>query len=129
MGQKVAPQEVEAVLLAHPAVQDACVFRVLHSRLGEAVAAAVVLRSRGSVQEGELRQYVAARLAYYKVPHQILFVESIPRNEMGKVRRDDMSQYFGHLLETEFVAPVTEAEITLARIWSEVLGRSPGRPK
>jgi acyl-CoA synthetase (AMP-forming)/AMP-acid ligase II/acyl carrier protein len=120
-GQKVAPQEVEAVLTAHPAVRDACVFSVFHSRLGEAVAAAVVLKENAAVQERDLRQFVSSRLIPFKVPQQILFAASIPRNHLGKVQRSAVAEHFAGLLQRPFVAPESEVEVALAEIWSEVL--------
>ena len=123
-GQKVAPPEVEAVLLAHPAVREACVFGVAHSSLGEAVVAAVVVRDGAEPTEKDLRRFASEKLAQFKVPQQILRVASLPRNAQGKVPRPEMGARFGHLLRKEFADPETATEIALAGIWSEVL-RSP----
>jgi acyl-CoA synthetase (AMP-forming)/AMP-acid ligase II len=82
-GHNVAPGEVEAALYEHPAVIEAAVAGVAHAVLGEDVAAWVVLRDDLSVEE--LRAFLLARLADYKVPRRITVVDVLPRNESGKV--------------------------------------------
>ena len=67
-GQKVAPAEVEQALLGHPDVVDAAAFSVPHRRLGEDVAAAVVLRQDAKVNAHSLRDFARERLARFKVP-------------------------------------------------------------
>lgn len=123
-GQKVSPQEVEAVLLSHPAVREACAFGAHHKRLGEAVVVAIVLKDSCQMSEREIRQYIAEKLIYYKVPQQVVFVDTLPKNSMGKVQRAGLSEKLVPLLQAEFSAPETEIEITVAKIWSEVLGLS-----
>ncbi|MHB9026167.1 MAG: AMP-binding protein [Armatimonadota bacterium] len=92
-GEKIAPFEVERVLLDHPAVARAVAFGVPHPQLGETVAAAVV--PRAAVTAGELRDFAAARLAYFKVPAPILLVEELPANPMGKLSRAALAAYYG----------------------------------
>ena len=120
-GQKVSPQEVEAAFLSHPAAGDCCVFSVPHPRLGEAVVAAVVLTDGFDVTERDIRQYIAEKIAYYKVPQQVVFVEAIPKNSMGKAQRLDAYNAFIHLFKAEYIAPETEFEIKVAGVWKEVL--------
>src|SRR5262249_49001678 len=67
-GEKIAPQEVDNVLLDHPAVAQAVTFAMPHVRLGEEVAAAVVLHPQAVATDSDLRQFAAARLAAFKVP-------------------------------------------------------------
>lgn len=86
-GENVAPQEVEAVLVEHPAVAEAGVFGRPHPAWGEAVVAAVVLRTGAHVGEAELRAHCAARLAGFKVPKEIVFAADLPRTRSGKLRR------------------------------------------
>ena len=92
-GMKVFPQEVEAVLRAHPAVQDACVFRFPHRRLGD-VPHAHVVRDRAYAAfseaslESELREFCRARLASHKIPECLLFVDRLTRTASGKLIRD-----------------------------------------
>jgi O-succinylbenzoic acid--CoA ligase len=87
-GENVAPAEVEAALLAHPAVADAGVFGRPDPEWGEAVTASVVLRS--PAEPHELREWVAGRLARFKVPKAIEPVAELPRNPSGKLLRRDL---------------------------------------
>jgi O-succinylbenzoic acid--CoA ligase len=86
-GENVAPAEVEAVLLAHPAVADAGVFGQPDPDWGEALVAAVVLRQGVAVATDELREFCASRLAGYKVPKRIEVADALPRTESGKLLR------------------------------------------
>jgi O-succinylbenzoic acid--CoA ligase len=87
-GENVAPAEVEAVLLEHPAVADAGVFARPHPEWGEAVTARVVLRSEAS--ERELRAWAGERLAGFKVPKTIEVSEALPRTASGKLLRREL---------------------------------------
>jgi acyl-CoA synthetase (AMP-forming)/AMP-acid ligase II len=84
-GMNVYANDVEAVLLAHPAVLEAAVVGVPHDVLGEDVAAFVALRPGEGQSIDELREFAAERLAGYKVPRQITLVAELPRNAGGKV--------------------------------------------
>ncbi|MFN7999024.1 MAG: AMP-binding protein [Bryobacteraceae bacterium] len=86
-GKKVAPNEVESVLAAHPAVAEAAAFAVPHRTLGEDVAAAVVLNPGETLTEIELRRFAAMHLAAFKRPRRIAFVDRIPRSATGKPKR------------------------------------------
>ena len=84
-GFQVAPAEIEAVLHGHPSVEDCAVFGVPDVANGEAIVAAV--KGAGSVDTDELVALVADRLASYKRPSQVIFVDEIPRLPSGKVLR------------------------------------------
>jgi O-succinylbenzoic acid--CoA ligase len=84
-GENVYPAEVEAVLLAHPAVAEAAVFAVSDAEWGHGVAAAVVLREPVGVEE--LQGFCRERLASFKVPKRVHVHEGLPRNASGKVLR------------------------------------------
>ena len=84
-GEKIAPREIDEVLLQHPAVGEAVAFGVPHERWGEEVAAAVVLK--GDVSEKELLAFARERLADYKLPKRLFIVEQIPRTATGKIQR------------------------------------------
>ncbi len=73
-GEKVAPVEVDEVLMDHPAVHQALTFAMPHDKLGEDVAAAVVLSEGATVSERELQDFANARLAAFKVPRKIVIV-------------------------------------------------------
>jgi o-succinylbenzoate---CoA ligase len=86
-GENVAPAEVEAALLEHPAVADAAVHPRAHPEWGEAVVATVVLRGGDVATPDELRAHCAARVAGFKVPKVIEFTDVLPRTPSGKLLR------------------------------------------
>ena len=88
-GEKIAPREIDEVLLQHPAVSEAVAFGTPHERWGEEVAAAVVLRE--TVSEKELLGFARERLADYKVPSRLFIVETIPRTATGKIQRRNVA--------------------------------------
>ncbi len=89
-GENVAPAEVEAVLLEHPAIADAAVFGRADAEWGEAIVASVVLHAGALAGAEELRSHCAARLARFKVPKAVRFTERLPRTETGKLRRGEL---------------------------------------
>lgn len=89
---KVHPREVEEALAEHPDVVEAAVFGLPDADLGEAVAAAVVLRPGAPRDAGALTAFCRERLASYKKPRSIRFVASLPRNAMGKVLKDRLAR-------------------------------------
>ena len=88
-GENVAPAEVEAVLMEHPAVADAGVYARADPEWGEAVTARVVLRA--AAEPEELRAFCAERLARFKVPKAIEAVDALPRNAAGKLLRRELA--------------------------------------
>jgi len=89
-GENVAPAEVEAVLLEHPAVADAGVFAREDAEWGEAVVARVVLHHGQQVTPEELRVFSGERLARFKVPKEISFAQELPRTVSGKLLRREL---------------------------------------
>jgi acyl-CoA synthetase (AMP-forming)/AMP-acid ligase II len=94
-GEKVSPREVDEILMDHPAVAQVVCFGMPHPKLGEEVAAAVVLRDGQQVGERELQSFVSARVAEYKVPKKILFMEEIPKGATGKLQRIGLAAKLG----------------------------------
>jgi acyl-CoA synthetase (AMP-forming)/AMP-acid ligase II len=94
-GEKVSPREVDEVLLTHPAVAQAVAFAMPHDRLGEEVAAAVVLAGGATAGERELREHAARHLADFKVPRRIVFVSEIPKGPTGKLQRIGLAAKLG----------------------------------
>ncbi len=129
-GEKIAPGEIDDVLLQHPAVVQAVTFSVPHPTLGEDVAAAVVLNREVPSPESALRKFVASRLALFKVPGRVVIVNEIPLGATGKVDRKALAGALG-LTEpdrarstetTDGGAPPTPTEALVAAIWGQVLG-------
>ena len=130
-GENISPREVDEVLMDCPAVAQAVAFAIPHNSLGEDVAAAVVLHKGASATEGEIRRFVAARLADFKVPSKVLILDYLPKGATGKPRRIGLAEILGltppdetqSLAQVDFVAPRTPLEETLASIWTQVLDR------
>ncbi|MFM8899031.1 MAG: acyl--CoA ligase [Burkholderiales bacterium] len=94
-GEKVSPREVDEILMDHPAVAQVVCFGMPHPKLGEEVAAVVVLREGQTVSERDLQTFVNQRAADYKVPKKILFMEEIPKGATGKLQRIGLAQKLG----------------------------------
>jgi acyl-CoA synthetase (AMP-forming)/AMP-acid ligase II len=94
-GEKVSPREVDEILMDHPAVAQVVCFAMPHPKLGEEVAAAVVLREGAAVTERELQEFVARRAADFKVPKKILFMPEIPKGATGKLQRIGLAAKLG----------------------------------
>jgi oxalate---CoA ligase len=90
-GEKLSPIEVEQALLRHPAVADAAACGIPHPRLGEDVAAAIVLRPSRTAAPSELQTFVRGQLAPFKVPRLVTIVPELPKDVTGKVRRRELA--------------------------------------
>ena len=94
-GENIYSSEVENILYEHPAVTDAALIGIPHQTLGEEPAAVVHLAPGMTASENELREYVSARLAKFKVPVKIIFTEdTLPRNANGKILKRDLKALF-----------------------------------
>lgn len=91
-GEKISPEEVEAVLLAHPAVAEAAVFGVADPKYGEEVWAAVVLK--GGADADVLKDFCRSRLADFKVPKTIWITSALPKSATGKIERRALAARF-----------------------------------
>jgi hypothetical protein len=120
-GENISPREIDEVLMEHPSVAQAVTFAVPHASLGEDVAAAVVLQPEATVAEQDLREFAFARLAEFKVPSRIVFVDAIPKGPTGKLQRIGLHQQLAPLLRAEYVAPDGFVETTLAAMWTDLL--------
>ena len=94
-GEKISPREVDEVLMDHPAVGQVVTFALPHPKLGEDVAAAVVLREGQSATDRELRDFAATRLADFKVPRKLVFLDEIPKGATGKLQRIGLAEKLG----------------------------------
>jgi len=103
--EKIAPLEIDHALARHPAVAEAAAFAVPHPRLGEDVAAAVVLRPGSKVTSDELRAFLSEQLATFKLPRRISFVDRLPKGVTGKVQRSRLIE-----IVTQGAAPDAPSE-------------------
>jgi len=94
-GEKISPREVDEALMDHSAVAQVVCFAMPHDKLGEEVAAAVVLREGVAATEAELRDFVGGKLAPFKVPRKILFLTEIPKGATGKLQRIGLAEKLG----------------------------------
>ena len=128
-GEKISPREIDEVLMDHAAVAQVVTFAIPDGMLGEEVAAAVVLRPGVEATEREIRDFAATRLADFKVPRTVLFLDEIPKGPTGKLQRIGLAGRLG-LGSVErpaaparraYAAPRTPVEELLAALWGEVL--------
>ncbi len=94
-GEKISPREVDEILMDHPAVVQVVCFGMPHPKLGEEVAAVVVLREGATATERELQEFVSRRAADFKVPRKILFMGEIPKGATGKLQRIGLAARLG----------------------------------
>ncbi|MGB5705549.1 MAG: AMP-binding protein, partial [Arenicellales bacterium] len=127
-GEKIAPREIDEVLLEHPAVFQAVAFSMPDDYVGEEVAAVVVTDPNVSVTAEALQEYVGERLADYKVPRRIVFTDEIPVGATGKLQRIGLAELLGLTGEAENSSTSTAessgealTEQVIQDIWSEVL--------
>lgn len=90
-GENVFAAEVESVILSHPDVAECAVFAVPHDVFGEAVAAACVLRRKG-VAEEEIAEFVAQRIARFKKPRFVMFLDELPKSGVGKTLKTELQR-------------------------------------
>jgi fatty-acyl-CoA synthase len=86
-GENISSVEVEGVLLRHPAVQEAAIVGLPHEKWGEAPHAYVVLKAGSEATQEELIQLCRERLAHFKAPHSVTFVQELPKTATGKIQK------------------------------------------
>jgi acyl-CoA synthetase (AMP-forming)/AMP-acid ligase II/thioesterase domain-containing protein len=128
-GTKISPREVEEVLLDHPNVAEAVVFAMPEPRLGEEVAAAIVLRDSRPTAATEIREFASRQLSYFKVPQQVVFLDKIPKGPTGKPQRIGLAAKLGLIAPREehrknvlLCESHTPLEDVLATMWAHILG-------
>jgi acyl-CoA synthetase (AMP-forming)/AMP-acid ligase II len=94
-GEKISPREVDEILMEHPAVLQVVTFAIPHEKLGEEVGAVVVLREGKSAEEKDIRSFAAEKLADFKVPKKIIFMDEIPKGATGKLQRIGLASKLG----------------------------------
>jgi len=93
-GEKIAPGEVDHVLLEHPDVEEAVAFAVPDDKYGQDIQAAVVLKKGKNTQEEELRSWVGKHLISFKVPKRVYITDKMPKTATGKIQRAKVSEAF-----------------------------------
>jgi oxalate---CoA ligase len=127
-GMKISPYEIEEVLLGHPNVAEAVAFAIPEQRLGEEVAAAVVLRSPMPSAPTEIREFASRQLSYFKVPRQIVLLNKIPKGPTGKPQRVGMATKLGLMAHREergeyaIEESRTQLEDVLAAMCARIIG-------
>jgi fatty-acyl-CoA synthase len=86
-GENISPKEVEDVLRHHPAIADVCVYGVADEKYGEEVAAAIRMKSGAAATEEDIKAFCQGKLAHFKIPRYVRFVEVFPMTASGKVQR------------------------------------------
>jgi acyl-CoA synthetase (AMP-forming)/AMP-acid ligase II len=115
-GTKIAPREIEEVLLDHSNVAEAVVFTMPDTRLGEEVAAAIVLRDPGASAEIASQEFVSRQLSYFKVPRRLVFLDKIPKGATGKPHRVGLAAELG-LVEAREASGTMPPWMHRARSW------------
>ena len=120
-GEKISPQEIDDVLMRHESIQNAAAFSVPHPTLGEDVGVAIVCKNR-NMQAHEVQEYLSNYLANFKIPKTIIFLDKLPINAIGKVKRDTLASLAANLKSTKEIAkPKNELEELLLKIWQNEL--------
>jgi len=96
-GEKISPLEVDSILMDHPEINQVVTFALPHPKLGEEVAAAVVLSLGSKSDEKDLKGFARERMAEFKVPRKIIIVDEIPKGATGKMQRIGMAEKLGLL--------------------------------
>ena len=94
--ENVYPQEVESILVTHPAVKEVAVIGIPDERWGEAVTAIVALRQEGSATSDELIEFCRERIASYKKPKYVRFVDELPKDSAGRIWREQVKAKHGY---------------------------------
>jgi acyl-CoA synthetase (AMP-forming)/AMP-acid ligase II len=122
-GEKVAPLEIDAVMLRHPDVIEAAAFGVPDIARGEDIAAAVVLRAGSTLSEHELKSWMVERLTFHKCPRYVRFVPALPKGPTGKLLRGALK------LDPYEEAQAVPDEVALVQaVWAEILELKDVRP-
>ncbi len=123
-GEKIAPREIDEVLLRHPDVREAAAFAMPHATLGETIAAAVVPHEGRTLKEIDVRAFALTQLPDFKVPARIVILTEIPKGPTGKLQRTGLATLLAAELGVAFEPPAGGLEQLAAAIFEEVLQRT-----
>ncbi len=108
-GENIYPREIEEFLHAHPKIADACVVGLPDERLGERVLAWVQLKAGESANEDEIKDFCQEKIAHFKIPEFIRFVDEFPMTVTGKVQKFVLRQKEVELRGLEAAAKIGTA--------------------
>ena len=94
-GEKISPLEVDNVLMDHPLIEQAVCFGYEDKMLGEDIAAAIIVKEGKNCSATDVKTYVQEKLAKFKIPKKIFFVNEIPKGATGKLQRNVLAKNFG----------------------------------
>ncbi len=94
-GEKISPLEVDNVLMDHPLIDQAVCFGYEDKMLGENIASAIIIKNGETCSENDVLKYAQEKLAKFKIPKKIFFVEEIPKGATGKLQRNVLAKKFG----------------------------------
>ena len=91
-GENVNPIEVEEVILKFPKVKEVCVFGIDDEKWGQKVATAIVPKQNQQFKIDELKNFMRDKIASFKIPKEIYFVDELPKTELGKIKRETIRE-------------------------------------
>jgi acyl-CoA synthetase (AMP-forming)/AMP-acid ligase II len=94
-GENISPAEVEGVLYSHPKIEDAAIIGIPDAKWGQVPRAIVALKKKEVATPEEIMEYCKLELAGFKRPRSIIFVDYLPRNQMGKVLKKELREKYG----------------------------------
>lgn len=128
-GEKISPKEIDAVILKHPKVHEAACFAISHNSLGEDIAVAIVINQNQSFNQKELTDYLKPRLAEFKIPRKVYFIDALPKGTTGKILRKSLTERFSDNNQDKnnrLANSVSSPMITrLIKLWEGILKVSP----
>ena len=104
-GENISPKEIESVINGHPNVLESCVVGIPDEKWGEKVVAAVTLKPATNLTAKEVQDHCRQYLLDWKCPKEVLFLEELPRNKMGKVMKEEVTRLFFNLFPPRRGAP------------------------
>jgi acyl-CoA synthetase (AMP-forming)/AMP-acid ligase II/thioesterase domain-containing protein len=123
-GEKISPDLVERSLCLHPAVCEAAAFAIPHTRLGEDVAAAVVLQRGANPTAADLQKFLGASLPHQAIPRSVFFLSALPKGPTGKILRKELSASCRPPGDRRAALPENELQTRIAALWQRLLQRA-----